>query len=75
MRLRHHSVDRTAARRSARLAGWAAAGVLAAACLASWLLAYRDASLSHTKNGIYSAMFMAAMLAWAFVTDDIDYLL
>jgi ADP-ribosylglycohydrolase len=35
-------------------------------------LAYQDAALSHTKNGIYSAMFMAAMLAWSFVTDDIQ---
>ncbi len=33
-------------------------------------LAYKDAALSHTKNGVYSAMLMAAMLAWAFVTDD-----
>ena len=33
-------------------------------------LCYRDASLSHTRNGVYSAMFMAAMLAWAFVSDD-----
>ncbi len=33
-------------------------------------LAYRDAALSHTKNGIYSAMFTAACLAWAFVTHD-----
>jgi ADP-ribosylglycohydrolase/transcriptional regulator with XRE-family HTH domain len=34
-------------------------------------LAHRDASLSHTKNGIYSAMFTAAAIAWSFVTDDI----
>jgi ADP-ribosylglycohydrolase len=34
-------------------------------------LAYRDATLSHTKNGVYSAMFMAAMIAWAFVTADL----
>jgi ADP-ribosylglycohydrolase len=33
-------------------------------------LAYRDAALSHTKNGVYSAMFVAAMLAWSFVTHD-----
>jgi len=35
-------------------------------------LAYRDAALSHTKNGLYSAMFMAAALAWSFVTDDLQ---
>lgn len=35
-------------------------------------LAYKDAALSHTKNGIYSAMLMAAMIAWAFVTDDVE---
>ncbi|RPI87091.1 MAG: ADP-ribosylglycohydrolase family protein [Chloroflexi bacterium] len=35
-------------------------------------LAYRDSVLSHTKNGVYSAMFTAACIAWAFVTDDID---
>jgi ADP-ribosylglycohydrolase/transcriptional regulator with XRE-family HTH domain len=35
-------------------------------------LAYKDAALSHTKNGVYSAMFLAAMIAWAFVTDDLE---
>lgn len=35
-------------------------------------LAYRDAALSHSKNGVYSAMMMAAMLAWAFCTDNVD---
>ena len=34
-------------------------------------LAYRDAALSHTKNGVYSSMFLAACIAWAFVTDDV----
>jgi len=34
-------------------------------------LAYQDEALSHTKNGIYSAMFMAAMIAWSFVSTDI----
>jgi ADP-ribosylglycohydrolase/transcriptional regulator with XRE-family HTH domain len=33
--------------------------------------AFKDAALSHTKNGVYAAMFVAAMLAWAFVTDDL----
>jgi ADP-ribosylglycohydrolase len=33
-------------------------------------LAYRDAFLSHRKNGIYGAMFFAAAIAAAFVVDD-----
>jgi ADP-ribosylglycohydrolase len=32
--------------------------------------AFRDASLSHTGNGIYGAMWAAAAIAGAFVTDD-----
>jgi ADP-ribosylglycohydrolase len=39
--------------------------------MAAWL-AYKDAALTHTKNGIYSAMFMAAMIAWSFVTNDME---
>lgn len=56
------------ARTRADLYGYVAPGKpeLAAA------LAYRDVALSHTKNGVYSAMLMAAMLAWAFVTQDIE---
>jgi ADP-ribosylglycohydrolase len=33
-------------------------------------LAFRDASLSHTRNGIYAALWVAALLAASFVTVD-----
>jgi len=33
--------------------------------------AYRDARISHVKNGIYGAMLCAAMISAAFVTDDV----
>lgn len=36
------------------------------------LWAYRDAFLSHIKNGVYSAMFFSAMIASAFTVKDID---
>jgi ADP-ribosylglycohydrolase len=46
--------------------GYACAGDPAAAAA----LAYRDATVSHTKNGIYGAIFAAAANAAAFVTGD-----
>jgi ADP-ribosylglycohydrolase/transcriptional regulator with XRE-family HTH domain len=52
----------------ADLYGWVAPGKPALAAS----LAYKDVCLSHTKNGVYGAMFWAAMVAWAFVTQNIE---
>ncbi|GAC1642859.1 MAG: ADP-ribosylglycohydrolase family protein [Candidatus Dormibacteraceae bacterium] len=52
----------------ADLYGWICPGDPAAAAELAW----RDARLSHTRNGLYGAMFVAAMAAAACVADDIN---
>jgi ADP-ribosylglycohydrolase len=51
--------------------GWTHPGDPAAAAR----LAYTDAWLSHRRNGIYGAMFVAAMSAAAIVADDLETVL
>ena len=51
--------------------GWAAPGRPERA--AEW--AWRDACISHVKNGIYGEMWVAAMLAAAWTTDDLETIL
>ena len=38
-------------------------------------LAYRDAAVSHVKNGIYGEMFIAALISAAFITNELDELI
>lgn len=40
--------------------------------LAAAISAYHDASFSHTKNGVYGAMFFAALIAAAFTEKNIN---
>ena len=48
--------------------GWASPGEPARA--AEW--AWRDAAISHVKNGIYGEMYFAALLAAALATDSLE---
>ncbi|CAN5830433.1 ADP-ribosylglycohydrolase family protein [soil metagenome] len=66
---RHHNPYREwiGAQIRADLWGWVSPGNPKRAAELAW----RDARLSHTGNGIYGEMYVAAMLAAAFTTDDV----
>lgn len=49
--------------------------ILPGNCQKAAELAWRDATISHVKNGIYGEMLVSAMLAAAAVTDDIRIVL
>jgi ADP-ribosylglycohydrolase len=51
--------------------GWSHPGDPRTAARLAWL----DARLSHTRNGLYGARFVAAMAAASLVTDDIEQVL
>jgi ADP-ribosylglycohydrolase len=51
--------------------GWVNPGEPATAAAYAW----RDARLSHVRNGVYGAMAVAAMCAQAVVSDDVDEVL
>lgn len=52
----------------ADLWGWVAPANLVRASEYAW----RDARLSHVKNGIYGEMYVAAMISHAFATNDLE---
>lgn len=51
--------------------GWAHPGDVGAAAHSAWI----DARLSHTRNGLYGAMWAAALCAASLVTDSMDAVL
>ena len=66
---RHHNPYREwiGAQIRADVWGWVSPGDTRRAAELAW----QDARLSHTGNGIYGEVYVAAMIATAFVTDDI----